>query len=150
MYFINCKVCCIWEYPHCELRNQIIGTKILTMTFLLLLLSHFSHVWLCATLWTAARQVLLSTQFSRWRVLEWIAMPTFRGSNQLRVSCTAGRFFTTEPPGKPNNSIRYLLFIIFIYETNIYRISLCKVLYLCSLDVEGIKCLCLPFSAKMR
>ena len=34
------------------------------MTFLLLLLSHFSRVWLCATLWTVARQVLLSMGFS--------------------------------------------------------------------------------------
>ena len=42
------------------------------------------------------------------RMLEWIAMPIFRGSsrprNQTRISCgscIAGRFFTTEPLGKP-------------------------------------------------
>ena len=39
------------------------------------------------------------------RVLEWVAMPSSRGSSQLRdlaqVSCIAGGFFTTEPPGKP-------------------------------------------------
>ena len=39
------------------------------------------------------------------RVLEWVAMPSSRGSSQPRdwtqVSCAAGRFFTTEPPGKP-------------------------------------------------
>ena len=41
------------------------------------------------------------------RILEWIAMPYSRGSSQLRDwtlvscgSCTAGRFFTTEPPEK--------------------------------------------------
>ena len=42
------------------------------------------------------------------RILEWIAMPSFRGSSQPRDqprvfwgSCIAGRFFTDEPPGKP-------------------------------------------------
>ena len=39
------------------------------------------------------------------RILEWVAVCFSRGSSQPRdqtcVSCTAGRFFTTEPPGKP-------------------------------------------------
>ena len=41
------------------------------------------------------------------RILEWVAIPFSRGSSQPRdqtyisfVSCIAGRFFTTEPPGK--------------------------------------------------
>ena len=43
------------------------------------------------------------------RILEGVAMPSSRGSSWPRdetrvscISCTAGRFFTTEPPGKPN------------------------------------------------
>ena len=40
------------------------------------------------------------------RILEWTAMPSSRGSSWTRhltyVSCTAGGFFTTEPPGKPS------------------------------------------------
>ena len=42
------------------------------------------------------------------RILEWVAMPSSRGSSQPRdgprnscISCTAGRFFTAELPGKP-------------------------------------------------
>ena len=42
------------------------------------------------------------------RILEWVAMPSSRGSSWPRYwtpiscgSCTAGRFFTTEPPGNP-------------------------------------------------
>ena len=42
------------------------------------------------------------------RILEWVAMPSSRGSLQPRdqtqfscVSCIAGRIFTTEPLGKP-------------------------------------------------
>ena len=42
---------------------------------------------------------------SQARILEWVAISFSRGSSQFRdwihVSCTAGRFFTTEPPGKP-------------------------------------------------
>ena len=43
------------------------------------------------------------------RILEWVAMPSSRGSSPLRdrtcisfIFCTSGRFFLpTEPPGKP-------------------------------------------------
>ena len=44
------------------------------------------------------------------RTLEWVAMPSSRGSSQSRdqtqISCIAGGFFTTEPPGKPKTSIQ--------------------------------------------
>ena len=43
------------------------------------------------------------------RILECVAMPFSRGSSQPRdwtcVSCLAGEFFTTEPPGKPFASL---------------------------------------------
>ena len=39
------------------------------------------------------------------RILEGVAIPLSRGSSssryQTRISCVAGGFFTTEPPGKP-------------------------------------------------
>jgi len=39
------------------------------------------------------------------RILEWVVIPFSRGSSRPRdqtwVSCTAGRFFSSEPPGKP-------------------------------------------------
>ena len=39
------------------------------------------------------------------RILEWVAMPSSRGSSRPRdltcVSCMAGRFLTTEPPEEP-------------------------------------------------
>ena len=39
------------------------------------------------------------------RILEWVAMPSSRGSSwprdQTCISCIAAGFFTTEPPGKP-------------------------------------------------
>ena len=43
---------------------------------------------------------------SQMRILEWVTISSSRGSSQPRdltcVSCIAGRFFTTESPGKPN------------------------------------------------
>ena len=43
--------------------------------------------------------------FLQARVLEWVAMPSSRGYSWLRdwtwVSCIAGGFSTTKPPGKP-------------------------------------------------
>ena len=48
------------------------------------MLSRFSRVRLCATLWTAAHQAPQSMGFSRPRILEWIAMPFSRGSSRPR------------------------------------------------------------------
>ena len=64
---------------------------------------------LCPTLWDPmdysppASSVHRILQARTW---EWVAMPSSKGSSQPRdqtqascISCTAGRFFTTEPPG---------------------------------------------------
>ena len=55
----------------------------------------------CPTLcspWTVAHQAPLSMGILQARILEWVAMPSSRGSSQPRdqtqVSCVAGRFFT--------------------------------------------------------
>ena len=65
---------------------------------LLLLLSHFSHVWFCATPQTAAHQAPPSLGFSRQEHLEWVAISFSRGSSwprdQTLFSRIAGRFFT--------------------------------------------------------
>ena len=68
-------------------------------------LSLFSHVWLCATLWTAARQAPLSMGILQARILEWVALLSSRRFSWPRnwtwVSCIAGGFFTPEPPERP-------------------------------------------------
>ena len=44
------------------------------------------------------------------RILEWVAISYSRGSSlprdQTHICCIAGRFFTTEPPGKPDLTIK--------------------------------------------
>ena len=56
------------------------------------------HVWLFVTPCTVARQAPLSMGMLQARILEWVAMPSSRGSSQPRdwtqVSCIAGGFFT--------------------------------------------------------
>ena len=57
-----------------------------------------SRVELFVTLWTVADQALLSTGILQARILEWVAVPSSRGSfqsrDQTQVSHIAGRFFT--------------------------------------------------------
>ena len=52
---------------------------------------------------------------SQARILEWVAIPFSRGSSwpedQTHISCIAGGFFTTEPPGKPCSRQRAYKFI---------------------------------------
>ena len=61
-------------------------------------LSHFSHVQPFVTSWTVARQAPLSMGILQARILEWVSMPSSRGSSQLRdqtwVSRIMGGFFT--------------------------------------------------------
>ena len=57
-----------------------------------------SRVQVFATLWTVAHQDPLSMGILQARVLEWVAMPSSRGSSQARdqtqVSHIAGKLFT--------------------------------------------------------
>ena len=64
-------------------------------------LSHFSHVQLSTTVWTVAHQAPLSMGFSRheyWPPPGDVLDPGIKPNSS--GSCTAGRFSTTEAPGK--------------------------------------------------
>ena len=85
-------------------------------------LNHFSPVWLFATLWTVARQAPLVHRILQARILEWVAMPSSRGSwrrlnswiKPLSVTfpALAGGFFTTSATWK-NGYISWLLSCLF-------------------------------------
>ena len=68
------------------------------------------------------------------RMLEWVAMPSSRGSSQTReltwISCIAGGFFTPELPGKPGNFTG----ITSNLESDVRRIVLVAI---CSLLTHG-------------
>ena len=69
-----------------------------THSYAACLLTCFSCVRLFATPWTVTLQASLSMGFSRQEYLEWVAMPSSRGSfwpkNRIHMSCIADRFFT--------------------------------------------------------
>ena len=64
-----------------------------------------SRVPLFAMPWTIAHQAPLSMGIFWARMLEWVSMPSSRGSSQPRdwtqITCIAGRFLPTELEGKP-------------------------------------------------
>ena len=54
-----------------------------------------SHLTLFATPWTGAHQAILSMEFSRQRILQWVAISSSRGSSRPRdrtcISCIGRR-----------------------------------------------------------
>ena len=71
-----------------------------------------------ATLGTVAHQAPRSLGILQTRILPWVAI-SFSRSSQTRdgtcISHIAGRFFSTEPPGKPNLDI-YFLYKFILYH----------------------------------
>ena len=85
----------------CALKKK--SLIVLKFIYCCALLSH-SVVSDSATPWTAARQAPLSMGILQATILEWIAMPSSKGSsqpsNRTQVSCPAGGFFTSWATGK--------------------------------------------------
>jgi len=59
-------------------------------------------------------------EISQTRILEWVAISSSRGSSQPRnwtsISCIAGIFFTTVPPGKPPVDVVLMVFPAVMYR----------------------------------
>ena len=90
------------------------------------MLSCFSHVQLFSILWTVARQVPLSMGIFQEGLLEWVTMPSSRGSSWLRdgthVSCLQRWQFGSlplVPPGKPKTIIWSISPLLGIYPKKI-------------------------------
>ena len=86
---------------------------------LLLLLSHFSPVQLCTTPWTVAHHTPLSIGFSKqeyWTECHFLLqgiliqechIPSPDPGIEPTSSALSGRFFTTEPKGKPVSVVKW-------------------------------------------
>ena len=66
--------------------------------------SSLSLVQLFETPWTMACQAPLSTGILQARRLEWVAMPSSRGSSQPRSPELQADALLSKPPGKPKNT----------------------------------------------
>ena len=102
---------CICPVFPALLTEETVFSLLYTLVFVRLpnhacVLSHFSLVQLFVTPWTVTHQAPLSMGILQARILEWVAMPSSRGSSQPRdwtsissISCIgdalAGGFFTT-------------------------------------------------------
>ena len=64
---------------------------------------------------------------SQTRILEWVAISSSRGSSQPRnwtsISCIAGIFFTTVPPGKPPVDVVLMVFPGVMYECESWTVK---------------------------
>ena len=85
----------------------------------------FSRVWQFGTTWTVSQQVSLYIVFSRWEYWSGLTFPTPEDLPNSGIELTslvspafAGRFFITEPPGKPIHDIDIKSH--YIYHTHIY------------------------------
>ena len=91
-----------------NLFNTVISEWV---TYLLLCAESLSHVRLFVTPWTVAHQALLSMGILQARILEWVAMPSSRGSSDPRIEPRSPQLqadsLPSEPPGKP-----YLLLLL--------------------------------------
>ena len=117
--------------------------KICMFTCLLI----YSVVFNSVAPWTVVHQAPLSMGILQARVLEWVAMPSSRGSSQpsdqIQASRTAGGFFTIWATRKPKNSelgsISLLQGIFPTQELNQGLLHCRRILYQLSHQGNGVK-----------
>ena len=94
-----------WALPTLWRNSAHLGRQFYLYCYVL---SHFSCVWLCATLWTVARQAPLSMGFSR-QVGSGSGLPCPPPGDLpdpgIGSPALTGRFFTTSAPGKSYPSL---------------------------------------------
>ena len=105
-----------------------------------------SCVQLFETLWTVACQAPLPMEFSRQKYWSGLPCPPpgiFQPRDWIQVSCTVGRFLTTEPLGKPPGTDLGLKKILIHYNTTEY-LGFLVLSQICGLDTLKRLVLC-PF-----
>ena len=89
-----------------------------------------------ATSWTVAHQALLPMGFPRQEYWSGLPFPSLGDLPDLgikpRSPALVGRFFTTEPPGKPVNSVILCQFLILILLLWFCAVSLGKMHTACT------------------
>ena len=70
--------------PACKHLRDTAHTGLFCISVCPCVLSLFSHVQFFVTLWTITHQASMSMGILQARILEWVAVPSFRGSSQPR------------------------------------------------------------------
>ena len=108
--YLEVNIVTIWDRP----PGVGVGC-ILTWDECVCVLNRFSCFWLFVAPWIVAYQAPLPMEILQARILEWVALPSSRGSSQTRdqthifcISCI-GRWvlFPLVPPGNPEKLIRH-------------------------------------------
>ena len=99
---VNCRQdvpFCLSNFSLYLLKEHGTSLEMLVVMILLCCTYSLGHVRLFVTSWAVARQAPLSMGVLQAIILEWVAMPSSRGSSWLRnwtgVSCIAEGFFTS-------------------------------------------------------
>ena len=82
-----------------EHLNMVEGTRTLKLACCVVL--SCSVMSDSATSWTVAHQAPLFVGILQAKILEWVAMPSSRGSSQPRDPALQADSLPSEPPGKP-------------------------------------------------
>ena len=109
-------------------------------------LNHFSRVWLFVTPMDCSPPGPSVHEILQAGILEWVAMPSSRGSSWLRdrthvscvccISCIAGGFFTAELPGRLHIYIYSPFFRLFSHVSPSRALMTNKLLYVVPLVVS--------------
>ena len=89
---------CLWIWTHADIRSTASATQRTKGTT--------DQSCMCSVVSDSLQPMDCSSPGSSvHEILEWVAIPFSKGSSPpkdwTQVSCISGRFFTTEPPGKP-------------------------------------------------
>ena len=95
---------CVSDHPASEPFSHVWRVLYLVSTGVTWKWKSFSCVPLFVTPWTVASQTPLSIGILYSRILEWVDMPSSRGSFQPRSPTLQVDSLPSEPPGKPKNT----------------------------------------------
>ena len=104
-------------------KKKFLAGSMLILSFKLWCAQSLSHVWLFETLWSIAWQAPLSMEFFRQEYWNGLLFSTTRDPSDPGIEpvspafpALAGRYLTTEPPGKSKLCINTYMILLVIWK----------------------------------
>ena len=108
---------------NCKKKKKFLAGSMLILSFKLWCAQSLSHVWLFETLWSIAWQAPLSMEFFRQEYWNGLLFSSIRDPSDPGIEpvssafpALAGRFLTTEPPGKSKLCINTYMILLVIWK----------------------------------